>query len=339
MMKITDFGKYISDFLGKYLPAVRGMSTNSIKAYRDTFTLLLRYCGEVCHIDRTKIEMSVLTRDVIEGFLNWLEQSRDVSVRTRNARLAALKSFFSYVLDRDPALMFLSQSILSIPLKKAPKKTIAYLSSEAMRLLLEQPDQNTRSGRRDLSLLALMYDTGARVQEIADLKVGDIRRTKPYTITITGKGSKTRVVPMSDHQMKHLLKYMDDFKLNDDNKAEYHLFCNRQGEKLTRAGIAFILKKYIEKARMIDKAIIPDGISCHSLRHSKAMHLLQADVPLIYIRDLLGHESVTTTEIYARIDSKKKREVLEKAYKPITPDINEPSWLEDGDLLDWLKSL
>lgn len=283
--------------------------------------------------------MSVLTRDVIEDFLNWLEESRGVSVRTRNARLAALRSFFSYVLDRDPELMLLVQSILSIPLKKAPKKTIAYLSSEAMRLLFEQPDQNTRSGRRDLSLLALMYDTGARVQEIADLKVGDIRWTKPYTITITGKGSKTRVVPMSDYQMKHLLKYMEDFKLNDGNKIEHQLFSNRQGGKLTRAGIAFILKKYVEKARMINKAIIPHGISCHSLRHSKAMHLLQAEVPLIYIRDLLGHESVTTTEIYARIDSKKKREVLEKAYKPITPDINEPSWLEDGDLLDWLKSL
>lgn len=245
--------------------------------------------------------MSVLTRDVIEDFLNWLEESRGVSVRTRNARLAALRSFFSYVLDRDPELMLLVQSILSIPLKKAPKKTIAYLSSEAMRLLLEQPDQNTRSGRRDLSLLALMYDTGARVQEIADLKVGDIRRTKPYTITITGKGSKTRVVPMSDYQMKHLLKYMEDFKLNDGNKIEHQLFSNRQGGKLTRAGIAFILKKYVEKARMINKVIIPHGISCHSLRHSKAMHLLQGEVPLIYIRDLLGHESVTTTEIYRNL--------------------------------------
>lgn len=338
-MKTTDFGKYISDFLGKYLPGIKGMSTNSIKAYRDTFTMLLKYCNEVCHMDRTKIEMSGLSRDVIEGFLNWLEESRNVSVRTRNARLAALRSFFSYVLDRNPALMLLAQSILSIPIKKAPKKAIAFLSSEAMRLLLAQPNQTTRSGRRDLSLLALMYDTGARVQEIADLKVGDIRRTKPYTITITGKGAKTRVVPMSDHQMKHLLKYMDDFKLNDNNKVECHLFYNRQGERLTRAGIAFILKKYVEKARMINKAIIPDGISCHSLRHSKAMHLLQADVPLIYIRDLLGHESVTTTETYARIDSKKKREVLEKAFKPITPEITEPSWLEDGDLLDWLKSL
>lgn len=338
-MKITDFGKYISDFLGKYLPAVRGMSTNSVKAYRDTFTLLLRYCADERKMDKSKIEMSIFTKDMIESFLDWLEKTRNVSIRTRNARLAALRSFFSYVLDKDPSLMMLSQSVLSIPLKKAPKKTIAYLSSEALKLLLEQPDQNSRDGRRDLSLLVLMYDTGARVQEIADIKVGDIRRTKPYTITITGKGSKTRVVPMSDYQIKHLLKYMDDFKLNGTDKIDKQLFCNRQGGKLTRAGIAYILKKYVEKARMANKTIIPQGISCHSLRHSKAMHLLQADVPLIYIRDLLGHESVTTTEIYARIDSKKKREVLEKAYKPITPDINEPSWLEDGDLLDWLKSL
>lgn len=338
-MKTTDFGRYISDFLGKYLPAVRGLSTNSIKAYRDTFTLLIRYCGDVCKMDKRKISMAALNRETIVGFLNWLEESRKVSIRTRNARLAALRSFFNYIIDRDPSLMISAQAILSIPLKKAPKKTIAYMSTEAMKLLLEQPDQGSRSGRRDLALMSLMYDTGARVQEIADLRGCDIRRTKPYTITITGKGSKTRIVPMSDHQMKHLLKYMEDFNLSKGDNPEYPLFSNRQGEKLTRAGITFILKKYIEKARVKGKSIMPEGLSCHSLRHSKAMHLLQADVPLIYIRDLLGHESVTTTEIYARIDSKKKREVLERAYKPITPELKEPSWLEDNDLLDWLKSL
>lgn len=339
VMRTTDFGRYISGYLGKYLPAVKGMSTNSIKAYRDTFTLLLRYCGEVRKMDRTKIDMAVFTRKMVEDFLDWLENARNVSARTRNARLAALKSFFSYVVDKDPSLMMMSQNIMSIPQKKVHRKSIAYLSSEAMKLLLEQPDQNTRAGRRDMSLLALMYDTGARVQEIADLRVCDIRKTKPYTVTITGKGSKTRIVPMSDCQMSHLFRYMKEFNMNGNDKADWQLFCNRQGGKLTRAGISFILKKYVEKARQKNPAVMPDGISCHSLRHSKAMHLLQADVPLIYIRDLLGHESVTTTEIYARIDSKKKRDVLEKAYKPIIPKQAEPSWLDDGDLLCWLKSL
>lgn len=190
-----------------------------------------------------------------------------------------------------------------------------------------------------MALLSLMYDTGARVQEIADLTVECLRLTKPYTIRMMGKGQKVRIVPLIEQQVLHLQRYMADECLFDSKKAKMPLFSSGCGRKLTRSGISYILNKYVSKARVESATLIPEKVSCHSLRHSRAMHLLQADVPLIYIRDLLGHESVVTTEIYARVDSKRKREVITNAFVPTSEEPNEPVWLKDTNLLDWLKSL
>lgn len=196
----------------------------------------------------------------------------------------------------------------------------------------------TMRGRRDLALLSLMYDTGARVQEIADLTVSSVRFNKPCVIKIKGKGNKMRIVPMLDGQVAHLHNYMIEHKLTNKYANQYPLFCNNHNEKLTRGGITYIVLKYTEMARRESASLIPDGISCHSFRHSKAMHLLQANVPLVYIRDFLGHTSVTTTEIYARADSKQKRDAIEKAYADVLPN-EAPMWVNNNNLLEWLKSL
>jgi len=201
---------------------------------------------------------------------------------------------------------------------------------------LQQPNTNTIRGRRDLTLLALMYDTGARVQEIIDLTPVMIRFNKPPIIKVIGKGNKARLIPMLDAQTEHLLKYLKEHRLNDPATNMYPLFFNGRKEKLTRAGINHILNKYAEMARKKDAALVPDNISCHSLRHSKAMHLLQAGVNLVYIRDILGHVSIQTTEIYARADSKQKREAIEKVYVNVTPQ-QESRWTQDDNLLTWLK--
>jgi site-specific recombinase XerD len=236
---------------------------------------------------------------------------------------------------------FFNDFIRLIPLKKAEKKNIRYLTIDGMKLLLQQPDRTSRQGRRDLALLALMYDTGARVQEITDLTVENVRCTKPYTVRITGKGQKTRIVPLLDDQVVHLLKYMKENRLEYIENSCKPLFLNNRMEKLTRGGITYILQKYIEMAKSVNPGLIPDGITCHSLRHSKAMHLLQTDVSLIYIRDILGHESVMTTEIYAKTDSKRKREVLTNAFTPTIEEqeCDRPLWLKDDNLLEWLKGL
>jgi len=205
-----------------------------------------------------------------------------------------------------------------------------------MQSLLRQPDINTTKGRRDLTLLSLMYDSGARVQEIIDLTPSMLRLNKPSTIKIIGKGNKARLVPMLDAQTDHLKNYLKENRLNESFANMYPLFFNSRKEKLTRAGINHIVLKYCKMAREENKMIMPEKISCHSLRHSKAMHLLQAGVNLVYIRDILGHVSIQTTEIYARADSKQKRKALEKAYVNINPN-EEPVWTKDENLITWLK--
>jgi site-specific recombinase XerD len=338
-MKTTDFSRHLSNFLTKYLPGERGMSKNSIIAYRDTFVLLLRYCKDVKGINIRKLTINMLTCELVVEFLNWIQMERNCSASTRNARLAAIRAFINYVEYADPSILAEGMRISSIPLKKAEKKAISYLSVEGIKLLLKQPNLRKRSGRRDLALLSLMYDTGARVQEIADLTVGSVRKSSPYTIRIIGKGNKTRIVPLLEKQTKHLFRYMQEEGLISSNNENAPLFSNKSNGKLTRSGISYILSKYINKARDECPHLIPENISCHSLRHSKAMHMLQADVPLVYIRDILGHESVVTTEIYAKVDSLKKREVIAKAFSPTIEEPNTPIWLKDADLLEWLKSL
>lgn len=336
-MKTTDFAKYLTNYLTVYLVHERGVSPNTIKGYRDTFVQLIDYMSSHRGVPLEKLSLSVLTRDVVADFLDWLQDKKHCSISTRNARLAAIHSYIKYVQYHHPDGLYEFQRILAIKSKKCTKGHLNYLSMEAMKLLLSLPDITEKKGRRDLALISLMYDTGARVQEIADLCVQDIHFTEPYFVTICGKGSKVRQVPLLPEQMHILQIYLKENHLDKNEYRPYPLFFNNRHEKLTRGGITHILQKYVDKARKEKPDLIPERISCHSLRHSKAMHLLQAGVNLVYIRDILGHVSIQTTEIYARADSKQKREAIEKAYKNINPDI-EPLWEKDKDLLSWLKS-
>jgi len=279
--------------------------------------------------------MKSITKASVVEFLDWLQSERNCSDTTRNLRLAALHSFFKYVQYQNPDNLYEYQDIMSIKVKKARKKPLNYLTIDGIKLLLKQPDINTKRGRRDLALLSLMYDTGARVQEMIDLTPSAIHFDKPYTIQIAGKGNKTRIVPLLEEQVKILRNYLTEFDLLKQHATSYPLFLNSRQEKLTRAGITHILLKYADKARKRDPKLIPEKLSCHTLRHSKAMHLLQAGVNLVYIRDILGHVSIQTTELYARADSKMKREAIEKAYVDVAPTV-EPLWEKNKNLLSWL---
>ncbi len=200
------------------------------------------------------------------------------------------------------------------------------------------PDINFYSGLRDLSVLALMYDTGARVQEIADLQVADIRIKAPATIQLTGKGNKTRIIPLMPQTTNIIKKYLADYGLLDETKGTKPLFFNRRNEKLTRAGLSYILNKYVDKAKLDNKELFPEKMSAHVLRHGKAMHLLQSGVNLIYIRDFLGHSSVTTTEIYAKANPEIKRKAIEEASHKVLPK-EKFTIMEKEDLCEWLKTV
>jgi len=281
--------------------------------------------------------MDILSNKLITSFLQWLENERKCSISSRNQRLAAVHSFFRYVQAEEPSGMFHFQKIIAIPIKKAKKTVVEHLAPEAMKLLLEQPDKHTPKGRRHLTLMSILYDTGARVQELIDVRVCDVILDNPAVITLTGKGDKTRRVPIMKNAVLLLQNYLTENKLNKPGKNEYPLFINKQHNKLTKEGVAYIVAKYVESARKIS-TIVPPKVKVHMFRHSKAMHLLQAGVNLIYIRDFLGHVDLKTTEIYARTDTETKRKAIENAY-PDLIDSNLPDWSKDQALLSWLSEL
>lgn len=206
-----------------------------------------------------------------------------------------------------------------------------------MKFLLEKPDKRTREGRRDMVLLSLLYESGSRVQELADLKVGDIRTASPSTVKVTGKGEKRRIVPIMKPMSELLKKYLHENDLTEPYTFDYPLFPNRAKGKLTRAGIAYIVKKYANEAIKEAPELFPDKLSPHCFRHSKAVHLLQSGINLVYIRDFLGHADIQTTEIYARIDGEMKRKALEKSHNLLPNKM--PQWQKNAGLMTWLKNL
>ena len=337
-MNPTCFARYMSKYLTEYLPGIQGVSYNTIASKRDAYILLLKYLDDTQNIKAEDVDIPLLSRETIIKYLEWLEKSRGSSVSTRNIRLAAIKSLFSYIQTQTPDYIYQCQQILSIPRKKEPEHTLEYLTVEGIKSVLNAVETSSRTGFRDLTLLSLMYDSAARVQEIADLSVNDFRAEKPSTLRLTGKGSKTRIVPLMSTTSDLVSKYISIYHPSYRGEYNVPLFSNRKKEKLTRAGIAYILKKYIKIAREKQPDLIPETVSPHGLRHSKSMHMLQAGVPLIYIRDFLGHSEISTTEIYARCDSEQKRKAIENTCPSITKS-ETPMWQKDTSLLGWLQSL
>jgi len=332
----TDFAAFLRRFLTGHLAGLRGCSPNTIASYRDTFKLLISWLRDERSIPPGKLTLDCLDAAAITGFLNWLEAERRNSISTRNQRLAAISSFCAWMQTEDPARMACWQDILAIPAKKQARPAISHLTVEQARRLLAQPDRSTRQGRRDATLLATLYDTGARVQELADLAVRDIRLQHPAMVSLTGKGRKTRHVPLAGNTTELLAAYLAEHRLDEPGHDDHPVFYGQHRARLSRGGIAWILRKY--QAQIHDPPLAGASISPHTLRHSKAMHLYEAGVPLPYIRDILGHVDLSTTEIYARASTEAKRKALEAAYPGIvTGDL--PEWNQDPGLLDWLASL
>lgn len=340
------FGYYLNKYLTVYLPGTRGLSTNSILSYRDTFSLFITFLKTEKQIKPEKLQMAFLTKDLILEFAEWLETSRNCSQTSRNQRFVVIRSFCRWLASENPEFLKLSEDIYNVKIKKAPKPVMTYLSADAMKCLLSQPDSSTNDGLRDLTLLAFTYDTGARVSEVANLKLKDIRFEAPPIVKITGKGNKTRIVPLLPQIVKYLKEYMSRWKIDFADSQEQYLFTNRSGMQFSRSGIKYILDKYVEAGRAENSLLFPDKISPHTLRHTKAMHMLQAGNNIVYIRDVLGHYDLNTTERYARADTALKREALSKAEIPMpepvdpmpeaSPDFSGHS-VED-DMANWMKN-
>ncbi len=332
----TDFAVSLRRFLTDHLAGMRGCSPNTISSYRDAFKLLICYLRDERSIPPERLTLERIDADTITAFIAWLHASRHNSASTCNQRLAAISSFYSWMQTQDPARMACCQDILQIPSSKHDQPAIAHLTVEQTRLLLALPDRSTRQGRRDATLLATLYDTAARVQETADLRVRDIRLKDPAMVALTGKGRKTRHVPIDANTAALLAAYLAERQLDRPGHDDRPVFFNQHHTKLSRGGIAWILRKY--QTQTADPQLAGAQLSPHVLRHSRAMHLYDAGVPLAYIRDILGHADLSTTEIYARASTEAKRKALEAVYdQVVSAELTE--WNQDPELLGWLATL
>ncbi len=328
---------FISNFLTTYLGGERGLSENTFISYDCTFRQLIPFLYTALKKPINKMTMEKFTAENIKAFLKMLEEN-GCSSATRNQRLAAIKSFCKYVQMNSPSDLYNMQQILAIPSKRKELPQIQYISAKQLTLLLEQPDSSSRHGFKDLLILTILADTGARVSELINIKVSDVRLDVPAQIAVHGKGNKNRYVPISQKTVNLLKLYYKKEGLNNVVNAGRYLFLNRSGKHFTRAGVTYILQKYVAKIHEEHPTEFLGKLTPHCLRHTKAMLMLQAGQNLIYIRDVLGHEHIKTTELYARIDSKQKREALEAASKQITVSDTVPiEYKTDPELLNWLN--
>jgi integrase/recombinase XerD len=337
-MKPTDFAHHLTAFLTDYLSAQRHVSPHTIQAYRDVFVLFLRFCRDQYGLEPERLQLAQIDRDLILAFLDHLTTERRASVGTHNHRLAALHAFFRYLQTEEPAFLLQCQRILAIPSQRPMQTTVVnYLSAEEIAAILHQPDLTTHAERRDAVLLSLLYDTGARGQELIDICVRDVRLDSPAQVRLTGKGRKQRIVPLMANTVDLVRGYLTEQRLDRSECSDVPLFSNRHGGRLSRSGIRYILAKYVASARGPQPSSC-QHVSPHTFRHTKAMNLLQAGAPLVVIRDILGHADLKSTAIYAKADLEMKRQALANASHQ-SPTLQVPSWQQNKTLMGWLQSL
>lgn len=337
---ITDMAMLLKDFFETYLLKERGVSNHTIRSYSATFQSLYAFFKDNKGIRANKLFVKDLSRRSINDYLNWLEMEKGNKVSTRNSRLASVKAFCHYAQYKDFKNLARWQDILSIKSKKADMPYMSFLTQEGMKTLLSEVPTDTIQGRRHLAILAFLYDTGARANELISFSAHNLNLTKPYHVILPGKGRKKRIVPIHEKLVLILKAYMKDANIELNNISKQPLFVNAYGRKLTSAGLTHIIMMYADKVRENFPALMPKRLSPHSFRHSKATHLLQAGMNIIYVRDFLGHSSVKTTETYVRMDSEQKRKALEAAAADIVPQSQTIEvWNDDGKLLNWLKGL
>lgn len=332
----NDFPDYLTSFFTKYITLQKGLSANSVASYSDTFILFFRYCLEVHSIRQEKIKFSNMSKDLVNDFCEWIERVRNCSISTRNLRLTALHTFFRYVQSEAPQYAALCRDILGIKMKRNTRKPPSHLQDIEIKMILAEPDIRTKEGVRDLAIMALLYDTGTRISELINLCIGDITINAPATVRIIGKGNKMRLVPISPETANIIAAYLKSNKIDRKN-VEQPLFVNRSKSKLTRPGVTYILKKYVNLAKEKNPGYFTQNISPHILRHSKATHLLLSNVNLVYIRDFLGHTSIITTEHYAKTNPEYMRKAIEKNSPSFGNATNDYSEDERQELTEFLN--
>jgi integrase/recombinase XerD len=302
------FGTLVQGFFVERLVQQQNASAQTVAAYRDTFRLLLTYLQERRKKQLTALALADLDAPTVAGFLDHLEKQRRNSIRTRNARLAAIRSFLRYAAARDPASLPMVQRVLAIPMKRFQRPTLSYLSRDEVAAILEAPAASTWSGRRDRVLFALLYNTGARVSEVIALRRLDVSLDAPLHVRVTGKGRKQRVVPLWQSTARRLREWV--VQIGQDPTAP--LFPERGGRPLSRSGVEKRLRGAVSGAATRCPSLRGKRVSPHTFRHTTAMHLLQSGVDITVIALWLGHEGLETTHQYVEANLAMKEEALSK---------------------------
>ena len=309
---MTPLARHLAAFIRDHLPRDRGCSQHTCEAYAYAFQLLLGFAAERCHVSPSFLTLEQLDASLVTAFLEHLETARGNSAATRNARLAAIKSFAHFVEYRVPSAIEQVGRILAIPSKKTDQTLIDYLDREELQALLDAPDPTTREGTRDRAMLHVGFAAGLRVSELVGLQLGDLRTHPQASIHVRGKGRRERVLPLWKGTAKSLRAWV---ALRGEPRAT-ELFLNAQGGPLTRSGFEYILRKYVKIAAHTCTSIAAKRVSPHVLRHSCAMHTLHATRDVRKVALWLGHASVKSTEIYLRADPTEKLAALEAGAAP-----------------------
>jgi integrase/recombinase XerD len=300
-------GPLLQTYFCSYLISQRDLSPRTIRSYRDTFRLFLRFLQRQHRIQPDAVCVDDLDAPRVLAFLKDLEKSRENCPRSRNARLAAIRSFFRHVAATNPLLLSLAQRVLAIPMKRFDRNAVSHLTREQMQAILDAPEATTLAGQRDRLLLLLLYNTGARVSEIANLQVQDVRLESSSCVHILGKGRKKRSVPLWQETAKLLRQWLRRARVTPESP----LLPNARGTFISRSGVAQRLRLAVARASAKDPALKLVHVSPHIIRHTTAMHLLQSSVDLSMIAMWLGHENIQTTHQYLDADLESKRKALE----------------------------
>ncbi len=337
----TGLARSITRYFQEYLPMLRGMSRRTIQTYRDGMILFLGFSAKDCGRPVDALEIADITAERVGRFLAFLEVERKNGIVTRNARLAGLHTFARFLLAENPECMLALQQVLGIPFKRGAKAApIEYLEKAEIEALLAGVDRKTSAGRRDYAMFSLMFNTGARVQEILDLRVRDVRVESPCQVRLVGKGSKVRLCPIwpqTARLLDGLIRMRHD---GTETMADTPVFLNAHGVAMTRFGVRYLLQKYVDIAATAAPTLTGKRIHPHCLRHSTAIHLLKAGVDFATISQWLGHTSLNTTMRYARADIDLKRQALAQVFPEVlAPPKGGAFIFRDDGLTGWLRRL
>ena len=339
-MKSTDFSRHIGNFFKVYLPSDRNLSSKTIESYSGTFASFLKFMKEKKSITADKIQLKDFTRDNISEYLRSLEEKGN-SPNTINQRRAAFCSFGNYLRYEAPEFTSEIDAICAIKSRRFVRKTISYMKTDGMNLFLQQIDTSTPDGLRDMVMMSLMLTTGLRVSELINLKGRDIQLSQPPTIRVLGKGRKERLVILPDKIQPYLESYIKGKKLNLPENLDCDLFVSHMGKPFTRHGVNYLVAKYRDMAREVAPELIPVDLSCHKLRHSCGAAAAESGVDPVYIRDMLGHASVATTNVYMGVKSlDAKSAAINQMVDRLVDGVEDvkPIW-ENADVRELLENL